>query len=162
MKASHVLEGRGGAMPLWVVAILSLGAAVALGWARFAYGLLLPSMQHALDWSDATAGALTTASTLGYLVGAILASALSRRLGLQRSVLIGMTLTMSCLLACAVVSSWPAWLVLQFGGGFGGSMIFIVGSIIVANGGGSRKHVATGLALYVSGAGFGVAMAAIS
>lgn len=35
-------------MPLWVVAVMALGSAVALGWARFAYGLLLPSMQHAL------------------------------------------------------------------------------------------------------------------
>lgn len=150
------------AMPLWVVAVLALGSAVALGWARFAYGLLLPSMQQTLDWSYTTAGSLTTASTLGYLAGAVLASRLAKRLGLQRTVLSGIALTAVCLSGCAVVGSLPFWLVLQFGGGFGGAMTFIVGSIVVANGAHTRRQAAIGLAVYVAGAGFGVALAAVS
>lgn len=149
-------------MPLWVVAVLALGSAVALGWARFAYGLLLPSMQHALDWSYTTAGSLTTASTSGYLVGALLAGAIARCLGLQRTMLTGIALTAVCLLGCAVVTALPAWLALQFGAGFGGAMTFIVGSIVVANGADTRKQAAIGLAIYVAGAGFGIAAAAAS
>src|SRR5699024_6317254 len=92
-------------MPLWVVAVLALGSAVALGWARFAYGLLLPSMQEALHWSYMVAGSLTTASTTGYLAGAMLASRIARRLGLQRSVMTGLAITTACLLGCAFVTS---------------------------------------------------------
>lgn len=150
------------AMPLWVVAVLSLGAAVALGWARFAYGLLLPSMQASMDWSYTVAGSLTTASTCGYLAGALLASRMARWLGLQRTVLAGLALTTVCLFGCSLVSVLPAWLALQFGGGFGGAMTFIVGSIIVANGAVDRKKAATALAVYVAGAGFGIAAAAVS
>lgn len=149
-------------MPLWVVAVLALGSAVALGWARFAYGLLLPSMQQALDWSYTTAGSLTAASTSGYLLGAMLASTIARALDLQRSVLAGMALTAICLLGSALATSLPVWLILQFGAGFGGAMTFIVGSIVVANGAATRQQAAIGLALYVAGAGFGIAAAAAS
>ncbi|HLQ85196.1 MAG TPA: YbfB/YjiJ family MFS transporter [Salinisphaeraceae bacterium] len=149
-------------MPLWVVAVLALGSAVALGWARFAYGLLLPSMQEALHWSYMVAGSLTTASTTGYLAGAMLASRIARRLGLQRSVMTGLAITTACLLGCAFVTSLPALLVLQLGGGFGGAMIFIIGSIVVANGASTRRRAALGLAIFVAGAGFGVAVAALS
>ena len=48
---------------------LSAGAAVALGFSRFAYGLLLPPMRADLGWSYAEAGALNTANGAGYIVG---------------------------------------------------------------------------------------------
>lgn len=162
MASRSVSTEKPTGMPLWVVAVLALGSAVALGWARFAYGLLLPSMQHALGWSYTTAGSLTTASTSGYLVGALLASTIARRLDLQRTVLVGIALTAVCLLGCAVATSLPAWLALQFGAGFGGAMTFIIGSIVVANGADTRKQAAIGLAIYVAGAGFGIAAAAAS
>ena len=41
---------------------LSLGTASALGFARFAYGLLLPAMRDDLHWSLAEAGAMNTAN----------------------------------------------------------------------------------------------------
>jgi hypothetical protein len=40
---------------------LSTGAAVALGFSRFAYGLLLPSMRADLGWTYVESGALNTA-----------------------------------------------------------------------------------------------------
>lgn len=162
MTTDQVASDDTTGMPLWVVAVLALGSAVALGWARFAYGLLLPSMQQALDWSYTTAGSLTAASTSGYLLGAMLASTIARALDLQRSVLVGMALTAVCLLGSAVATSLPVWLILQFGAGFGGAMTFIVGSIVVANGAATRHQAAIGLALYVAGAGFGIAAAAAS
>jgi len=46
----------------WATALgLALGPAVAL--ARFAYGLLLPSMRSDLSWSFAQAGAMNTANS---------------------------------------------------------------------------------------------------
>ncbi len=63
------------------VAGLALGPAVALGFARFAYGLVLPAMRDDLGWSFAEAGTVNTANAIGYLAGAIAASAVSARLG---------------------------------------------------------------------------------
>lgn len=63
---------------------LALGPAVALGLARFAYGLLLPAMRTELGWSFATAGAMNTANAAGYLAGVLLAAPLARRLGVRR------------------------------------------------------------------------------
>jgi predicted MFS family arabinose efflux permease len=54
---------------LALAAALSLGSAIALGFARFAYALLLPSMKLDLGWSFAEAGAMNTANALGYLLG---------------------------------------------------------------------------------------------
>jgi hypothetical protein len=57
--------------PLWVVFGLAMGPAVALGLARFAYALLLPSMRTDRGWSFADAGAMNTANAAGYLAGAL-------------------------------------------------------------------------------------------
>jgi len=59
--------------PLLTAAALALASAVSLGFGRFAYGLLLPSMRADLAWSYFTAGAMNTANAAGYLAGALLA-----------------------------------------------------------------------------------------
>src|SRR5579871_6652953 len=64
---------------LLLAAALSLGSAIALGFARFAYALLLPSMKLDLGWSFAQAGAMNTANALGYLLGALVFPRLARR-----------------------------------------------------------------------------------
>src|ERR1700761_506951 len=67
-------------LPTLMLAIgLSLGSAIALGLARFAYALLLPSMKLDLGWSFAEAGAMNTANALGYLLGALAFPQLARR-----------------------------------------------------------------------------------
>src|ERR1700728_1110984 len=70
--------------PTWVVVGLAMGPAVALGFARFAYALLLPSMRTALEWSFADAGAMNTANAAGYLIGALAAAPVGRRVGDRR------------------------------------------------------------------------------
>ncbi|HET9122164.1 MAG TPA: YbfB/YjiJ family MFS transporter, partial [Acidiferrobacteraceae bacterium] len=57
---------------------LAMGPAVALGFARFAYALILPAMRSDLGWSLALAGAMNAANGLGYLGGALLAATLGR------------------------------------------------------------------------------------
>lgn len=49
---------------------------IAMGIGRFAYTPLLPLMQDALGYSEATAGYLPSSNYLGYLMGAILAGVL--------------------------------------------------------------------------------------
>ena len=68
--------------PTWVIFGLSMGPAIALGLARFAYALLLPSMRADLGWSFADAGAMNTANAAGYLIGALVAAHIGRRVSL--------------------------------------------------------------------------------
>ena len=64
---------------LWLVAALSMGAAVSLGITRFAYALLLPPMRADLGWSYTLAGSMNTVNALGYLLGALATPFLLRR-----------------------------------------------------------------------------------
>ena len=58
--------------PWLVLAGLALGVTVTNGFARFAYGLIVPAMQSDLGWNYAQAGWLNTANALGYIAGAVL------------------------------------------------------------------------------------------
>ena len=50
----------------WLVLLgLALGVCVTNGFARFAYGLILPAMKSSQGWSYAEAGWLNTANALG-------------------------------------------------------------------------------------------------
>jgi len=66
--------------PWLVLAGLAFGVTVTNGFARFAYGLLLPAMQSEMGWNYAQAGWLNTANAIGYIVGAILTMVLIRRI----------------------------------------------------------------------------------
>src|SRR5690349_8574770 len=68
---------------------LSAGAAVALGFSRFAYALLLPAMRADLGWSYVEAGALNTAIGAGYILGALVAAWTAKRWGTARAFLYG-------------------------------------------------------------------------
>ncbi|MFX0588500.1 YbfB/YjiJ family MFS transporter, partial [Glaesserella parasuis] len=94
--------------PLWTALALSLGPAVALGFARFAYALLLPAMRSDLDWSYTLAGGMNTANALGYLLGSLLAAPLMSRFGVRRSFALSILLTALALLACGFIPSYPA------------------------------------------------------
>ena len=55
--------------PYWTSFALALGAAIALGFARFSYGLLLPVMKEDLGWSYLVAGTMNTANALVIVTG---------------------------------------------------------------------------------------------
>ena len=63
---------------------LCVGAAVALGFSRFSYALLLPPMRANLGWTYVEAGALNTANGTGYVVGALIAAWAANRWGPAR------------------------------------------------------------------------------
>src|SRR5262245_66358621 len=66
--------------------LISLGAAVGQGFARFGYALLLPSMQQSLGWTYAQAGLVNSANALGYLCGALAVGPCVARWGAPRVV----------------------------------------------------------------------------
>jgi predicted MFS family arabinose efflux permease len=70
--------------PFLTALSLALGSAIALGLARFSYGLLLPVMREDLDWSYLVAGTMNTANALGYFIGALSSPAMMRRMSVHQ------------------------------------------------------------------------------
>ncbi|GAB3674152.1 YbfB/YjiJ family MFS transporter [Salinisphaera aquimarina] len=150
--------------PLWVVIGLAMGPAVALGLARFAYALLLPPMRAALGWSYAAAGALNTSNAVGYLAGALAATAMVRRFGDKRVFALGLLLTALTVGACGITSSYGGQLVLRFIAGFTGAAAFVAGAGLTsaaAHGGGSSRAPML-FGVYFAGGGLGVTASALA
>ena len=136
---------------------LALGAAVALGLARFSYSLLLPPMQADLGWNYAQAGMLNTANAVGYLVGAIAAAAVGRAFGTRRSVAGGMVVAIVALAAAAFTPNFALQLLLRLVAGFGSALTFVGGAALVAKlGDRSPRRSGLLLSLYTGGAGIGI------
>ncbi|MEV0643866.1 YbfB/YjiJ family MFS transporter [Phytomonospora sp. NPDC050363] len=132
---------------------LALGTAVALGFARFGYGLFVPAMRTELDWTLAEAGVLTTANGIGYLAGAAATAALARRFGAAALFRWGMGLTAATLAATALTGSHTALVLIRGAGGFTGALVFITGASLAA-----RLAAKGAVAIYFAGAGLGVAL----
>ena len=134
---------------------LALGPAVAIGLARFAYALLLPSMRADLHWSFATAGAMNTANALGYLAGALLAAVVARRYGTRRAFVVSLGVTVLALLATGGTGNTVALVALRAVAGASGAVTFIAGAGLVAAAAAtvSPRRAATLLGIYTAGGG---------
>ncbi|GAA2722988.1 YbfB/YjiJ family MFS transporter [Actinocorallia aurantiaca] len=139
----------------WQAARLAFGTASALGFARFAYGLLLPAMRDELHWSLAQAGAMSAANGLGYLIGALATAAAVRRLGGAAAFRWGMALTAVALAATAVSGAYPVLLVLRAAAGATGAVVFITGGVIASRIA-ARAASGTPITVYFAGAGLGI------
>lgn len=139
---------------------LAVIPAVSLGFARFAYALVLPAMRTSLHWSFSTAGTLTTANAVGYLVGALAAPVAAARLGERMALLGGAVVTAASLAASALSGNMAVLLVLRLVAGISGAAAFIVGGTLAARlGTGSRpRRSALLLGVYFAGGGLGVAL----
>ena len=141
---------------------LSLGAAISLGITRFSYGLLLPTMRDDLGWSYTLAGAMNTANSIGYLVGALSAPVLLRRWGASTVLLLGAVL--ACLfMALSGFFRLPEPALLQrLLTGIACAWLFIAGGLLVAQL--AARHPDQGgwlVGLYYGGAGWGIAASAL-
>ena len=134
---------------------MALGPAVAIGLARFAYALLLPSMRADLHWSFATAGAMSTANALGYLAGAMAAAVVARRYGTRRVFVASLGVTVLALLATATTANTVALVALRAAAGASGAITFIAGAGLVAAAASatSPHRAATLLGVYFAGGG---------
>ena len=111
---------------------LTLGVCITNGFARFAYGLILPAMRADLNWSYTQAGWINTANALGYIVGAMLTLAIVQRVPAARIFQWGMAITVAFLIATALTQDYAllsAWRLLT---GIGGAMAFIAGGALAA------------------------------
>lgn len=151
------------ARPLLQAAGLSLGPLVALGMARFAYALLLPPMREDLQWSYTQAGTMNTANAVGYLVGAVTATWLIRRVDARGAFLGGLLVTVACLLACAATASFAVLAMLRLGAGVAGAVVFVAGAALAVQAGAHLppRRATVLLGVYVAGGGAGILLSGI-
>jgi len=115
-----------------ILAGLTLGVCVTNGFARFAYGLLLPAVRGGLGWSYTQAGWLNTANALGYVVGAVLTLALLRRLPPAPLFAFGVWTTAITLFATGLNEALWAQSFWRFAAGLMGAMSFATGGALAA------------------------------
>ena len=90
-------------LPLRLIAWGALGVALHVGLARFAYGVVLPSLRNELGLGFTAGGVLNALHLAGYLAGTLMGPMLGRRMGLAQQMRAGNLLTAAGALLCAVV-----------------------------------------------------------
>lgn len=133
-----------------------LAAAVAQGFGRFTFGVVLPDVrQDLLGGSNTLGGFVATANTFAYLLGALLVGTLSARLTPVNSVRIGLVLSVSGLAGAVVAPNAAVLTIAMISMGLGGAAIWIpspgITAAVVAP---HRRGVAVGLT--GSGVGLGI------
>ncbi|MEP4035489.1 YbfB/YjiJ family MFS transporter [Pseudophaeobacter sp.] len=145
----------------WVVlAGLALGVTVTNGFARFAYGLMLPAMKSEMGWNYAQAGWLNTANAIGYIAGAILTMLLIRHISPARLFAFGLITTTIALLATGLNAAlwWQTlWRILA---GIFGAMSFSTAGALAAGlfQGDPRRNALAIAILFGSGGGLGIVL----
>ena len=146
----------------WLVLLgLCLGNCITNGFARFAYGLLLPAMKSDLGWSYSQAGWLNTANALGYIVGAVLTMILIGRISPSRLFGFGLIATSVSLLATGYDPAlwWQSlW---RFLAGAFGALAFSTGGALAAQlfPDDARRNALAIALLFGFGGGLGIVLA---
>ncbi|WOD16850.1 YbfB/YjiJ family MFS transporter [Paraburkholderia kirstenboschensis] len=147
---------------LMLATALSLGSAIALGLARFAYALLLPSMKLDLGWTFAEAGAMNTANALGYLLGALAFPRLARRWQADKLFVAGCVATALLMAACSLLADTNSLLVLRVITGASSAAVFISGGVLAARlASASPRDAGLVLGLYYGGTGWGIVASSV-
>ncbi|MET8912593.1 YbfB/YjiJ family MFS transporter [Micromonospora sp. NPDC004551] len=146
---------------LWPALRLALGTASALGFARFAYGLLLPAMRHELNWTLAAAGAMSAANGFGYLLGALFTQPLVRRLGAATAFRVAMALTAASLALTAVSGDHLTLVLLRTLSGATGAVVFVAGGVLASRLAAGAASAAP-ITVYFAGAGLGIVLSGIA
>lgn len=149
------------AISLWEPARIALGTVVALGFARFAYSLLLPAMRSDLHWTFAQAGALGTAMAAGYLLGSLSIVWVERKVGTARAFMGGLVITAATLLATGMLRDYTLLLLLRFIAGFATGGVFIAGFTLAARAGEASSQSTLFTVIYSAGAGVGMVLSGL-
>jgi len=145
----------------WIVVAVSAVAVLgALGFARFGYTMIMPSMKQGLGLSDSQAGDLATSSMIGYLALAIVSGLLASRFGPRIIITIFMLVTSLGMLFTGLAPSFSYALLTCMLMGFGsaGSNVPVMG-LVSAWFSPRRRGLASGIV--VSGSSFGLLITGI-
>ena len=117
----------------WVVVLVgTLAIFACLGLARFAFGMLLPSMRDALDMSYDDMGFLGTANFAGYLAAVAVVPLLLRRISPRQLITTGLLLIALCMFGIAAGDSYLLILVLYAMVGIGSGFANIPVMVLVS------------------------------
>ncbi len=131
-----------------------LAAAVAQGFGRFTFGVILPDVREdLLNGSNTLGGFVATANTFAYLLGALLVGTLSARLTPVNSVRIGLVLSVGGLAAASIAPSPTILTLAMIAMGLGGAAIWIPSPGIAATVVAPKRR---GLAVGLTGSGVGL------
>jgi predicted MFS family arabinose efflux permease len=148
------------AREFWIAFGLSFGVTVALGFARFAYALVLPAMRADLGWSYAQAGAVNTANAVGYLVGAVLATPIMAR-GMRNTFMYSTGLTALFLLSTGFGSSLEWLAAMRFLSGVTGALAFISGGALASHIAPGSQRSALLVGVCFAGGGLGILISGV-
>lgn len=141
---------------------LAFGACISSGFGRFAYGLILPSMQADLGWSYSQAGWLSTVNAIGYLAGAVATVGLVTRVAQERLYAWGIVLTTLMLIASGLTREFWWMSLWRFGAGVFAAPVFIAVGALASNlYGADQKKNAMAIALAFGGGGLGMVLSAL-
>ncbi len=148
---------------LWPAFGLGLSVAAGNGLARFAYALVLPAMREDLRWTYAEAGWLGTANALGYVLGAISAYILLRRLRPSQLFILGLVLIVAPLVLTGLRAD-HLWLSLtRIASGVGTAWAFACGgALVAARYQDAPKLRGTATGMFFAGGGIGIAAAGLT
>lgn len=146
--------------PWLVLTGLALGLTVTNGFARFAYGLILPAMKSEMGWTYAQAGWLNTANALGYVLGALLTMLLIRRISPAGLFAVGMVTTTIALLATGLHAGIAWQTIWRTAAGVLGAMSFSTAGALAAGlfQEDARRNALAIAILFGSGGGFGIVL----
>lgn len=150
--------------PWLALAGLTLGVMVTNGFARFAYGLILPAMKSELGWTYAQAGWLNTANALGYVLGAVLTLVMINRIAPSKLFSFGMIATTLTLLATGYEATMGWQTFWRIAAGVFGAMSFSTAGVLTARlfpGDAPRNALAIAI-LFGTGGGLGIMLAGAS
>jgi len=140
--------------------LLSLGAAVGQGFARFGYALLLPPMQHSLGWTYAQAGVVNSANALGYLFGALSVGPCVARWGARWVVRLSLLAVSLSLIASGWLTVYWLLLLARLVAGVGAGLMLIGGVAVVLELDASH-HSDLPVGVYYAGPGIGIAISGL-
>lgn len=143
--------------PVKTGVFLGFGLGAALGVGRFAYALVLPAMQAALQLSFAQAGLIGSANTAGYFAGALISHRVLTTLGYRRGFYLSLALQALTLAALALGLGFGPVLALRFVQGVLGAFVFVGGAALLLSSGGSS----TAMGFYFGGMGLGIAASTV-
>lgn len=140
---------------------LALSPAVAIGFGRFAYALVLPAMKSDLGWSFGQAGMMGTANAVGYLLGATLTGPALRLWKPRPLLLAGLALTLVALWGAALAHSFGPLLFFRGLVGFSAAFVFICATGLAARLGRNAEENALAMGITICGPGIGTILTGI-
>ncbi len=148
--------------PFLTALSLALGSAIALGVARFSYGVLLPVMREDLDWSYLVAGTMNTANALGYFIGALSSPAMMRRMSVHQFFISSAVITGIFLFLSGCTDQTSLLFIYRVIAGIASAWIFVAGGVLISQLGTIHANKSgLMLGIFYAGPGLGIVLSSV-